>query len=118
MKAYFITEDEDGEGHVVIADSLDEAIELAYESGIYRVVLLGDYSEGLYGFELKNENIEGLEKGVVELLEGLKRGLYSYISTEYPCPSCGQEFPHLAINELTDEIYCDNKNCPARPKSD
>lgn len=115
MNAYFVTEDEDYGGYVVIADSLEEAITIAYESGTYRVVLLGDGCGGIHGSELKTGNIEGLEKGVVELMDGLKRGLYSDISTNKPCPSCDRDSPYLFKNEESGKIYCQNDDCPARP---
>jgi len=76
-----------GDGHVVyVADTAREA------------KVLGFGNDNLYEYDWidirvnwrRDVDVTGLPKGEIDLMEGLKRGAYSYIFG-IPCPMCGKD---------------------------
>ena len=89
MKAYFICEKGEYEGVGVVADSEEEAVELA-EGELMEMFDIEDISELELEVRELNANVDGLEKGIVGCVEGLKRDIYSMcFDSDEPCPICG-----------------------------
>jgi hypothetical protein len=87
MRAYWVGDNDEGYGYAVVADRESEAKSLAR------------HCDGLCDMDwvdlrchvIKDANIEGLGKGVMEdYIEGLKRGLYNHVIGE-TCPKCKRE---------------------------
>lgn len=83
-KAFFVVTDEyENTGFAVVADSLTEAMEIVRQ----REAL--DEGEPLDGWPFDDVDLAGLPLNrLVEGIEGLQRGLYSWI--EDNCPLCGK----------------------------
>ena len=115
INGYFVTNDEDGDGlgFVIIADSLEDAKNIAYKSSEFSQCC--DFEE-LTGWESHGGDVSGLKKGdVVGLIDGLKRGIYGHISIDDECPTCKENSLYLMYNMKLKKYYCENENCPARP---
>ena len=95
MRAYRVCIDED-EGFilVIIAETSKEARHLAYGHGECDLEWID-----IKPIWIKNANIEGLKKGVIgaDYQEGLRRGLYSWITGE--CPICKEYKEHIEVRE-------------------
>jgi len=89
MKAYFICKKGCCEGVSVVADSEEEAVELT-EGELMDMYGVEDISELELEVRELNANVDGLEKGIVGCVEGLKRDIYSMcFDSDEPCPICG-----------------------------
>ena len=87
MNCYYVY-DKNGEyGQAVVADSRREAIMESLE------VLDCDYID-IRAHEIKNANIDGLQKGVVDIIEALRRKIFDYVY-DADCPSCGKSYTTL-----------------------
>ena len=83
MRAYTVTVDED-EGTVlgIVSDTAKEARIIAFNTGDIDRPWIEVKAEWH-----KNVDVSGLEKGIVPLIEGVKRGIYGWAETQ--CPKCG-----------------------------
>lgn len=97
MKAYFVKDIYEENGCAVIADTAKEAKKLS----------LGQLDSNFIDLRvrlLKDVNIDGLGKGLVDHMEGLKRNMFSYV-TDIDCPICKTQYITIFKNEK-DEIGC------------
>lgn len=98
LRAYFVQEYDDPEGIAVIAETAKDAKKIAYNTGDFPC----EWIE-LRVQWLRNANIEGLEKGVVEAnTDTLRRGLYGVIYG-HPCDICGNV---CRLQELNGKAVC------------
>ena len=96
MRAYQITESDCGESSVVfIAETAKEAKKMSVG---HDVIADCDYIDIRVTW-LKGKDVSGLAKGEVDILEGLKRGMY-YFVYGFACPHCG-------CDEYDNRIYVD-----------
>ncbi len=101
MKAYFVRDIYEENGCAVIADNSKEAKKISY----------GDIDCEFINLRvrrLKNINIDGLEKGRVSHIEGLKRDMFSYV-TDSDCPNCKAEYVTIFKDEKNN-IVCEKCN--------
>lgn len=84
-KAYTVDTNE-WEGFVlgIVAETSKEARQIAYYSGECDRPWIEINARWLKGVD-----VNGLEKGIVPLLEGVKRGIYGWAETE--CPECKKQ---------------------------
>lgn len=84
MKCYFVHDKNNETGQAIIADNLKESIKIALN------ILDCDYID-IRSKIIKNVNIAGLGKGLVDYIEALKRKFFDYVS-DCDCPACGKKY--------------------------
>jgi len=100
MKAYFVCEKGEYEGVGVVADNEEEAIELA-EGELMDMYGIEDINEIEIEVEEMDADVDGLEKGIIDCIEGLKRDIYSICENSgEPCPICGDTFGDMIKEEI------------------
>ena len=95
MRAYLITEPSGEDCVVFIAETAKEAKKMSFG---HDVVAECDYIDIRVRWQ-KGKDVSGLAKGEVDLLEGLKRGMYTFVYG-VACPHCGHD-------EYANKIYAD-----------
>ena len=88
-RAYYVYIDlAEGECVAVVAENTREAKKIGFEA-LREIDLDFEWTE-LRVKWIRDANVDGLQKGVVDVIEGLKRGIYSY-AEGFECPKCGEE---------------------------
>lgn len=86
MRGYYVWEGYSETGFGVVANTAVEAKKLGfyYQQEYWHVEFIKMRARWM-----RHANVEGLDKGVVEVVDGLRRGFYA--SIEYnDCPACGE----------------------------
>jgi hypothetical protein len=68
----------------IVADTSNEARKIAYESGECDRPWIE-----IKAIWVKHADVTGIEKGVIPLMEGVKRGIYGWAETK--CLNCGND---------------------------
>ena len=98
MKAFFVvTDDWDPRGYAVVAPVPEAAIQHIRD-------YMGLDDEELEVWEITDGDIAGLEEGIVDGIDGLRRGLYSWF--EDTCPLCGNIRRLTKSEEIPGLICC------------
>lgn len=84
-KGYFVYEKDELVGIGVVAKNITDAKQWVYGSNSLEC----DWID-IRVKVMKDIDVEGLDYGIIELYEGLKRGFYSYID-DGKCEICGNE---------------------------
>ncbi len=83
---------------VYIAHSLEEAEEMAWKDLIH-------YADRREELQVKEQdiNVDDLDYGEIDLLEGVKRGAYAWVYAK--CPECGKR-KKISMSDEFDQVMC------------
>lgn len=104
MRAYFVYDADETEGCVVVADTVRAAIKLAANNvGLFDAAYFNVRARWI-----RNVNIDGLSRGVINSIECLKRDMCSYV-TDTACPTCGATYVTIFKDEDNNNTIVCNK---------
>ena len=102
-RCYFVTDHPDECGLAIVAKNIKEAKSMFMYSDVYD----GEYIEIRCKW-MKKIIVDDLPYGQIDVFEGLKRGVYSYVNNYGDnCPSCSEMTEEVRYDDDKQKFYCD-----------